>query len=243
MTRSRLRYVLAGACALLCALFCALYGEHVRSEAELARAEVLERYGGEVVQLVVASEALEAGDSVDRQNVTVRDWLVDLAPDEAVTSLDEVLGLVVTVPVAAGVPLTATNFRDSEEVVDVPSGHVAISLSVTDKLGLPSSATVGTSLVAYEVTDSGAKIVTSDLEVLSLPGETTLSSSSGSLTLAVLPEDVSAVLSASASGTLRLALPASDVEGLEPQEEAPSVVEPEDSAAGGVGDVEGGDAA
>ena len=105
MTR-RFRFALSGSCAVLAALLCALYGQHVHDEADRVRAEALERYGGEVVSLVVAPEGLEAGEVVDGRNAIERDWLADLAPDGAVVDLEDVMGDEVTIPAAEEVELT-----------------------------------------------------------------------------------------------------------------------------------------
>ena len=208
MTR-RMRLVVAGTCALIAALLCVAYGQSVQAEAEQVRAEALERYGGEVVTLVVASEGLEAGDVVDRLNVTEQDWLADLVPEGAILSLDDVLGAEITVPVAAGAPLTSLNFRDDEDAVEVPSGCVAVTVSVTQNLGLPSATAAGTRLAAYEVEDSGVSLISDDLLVLRSTTDTGVGSR-GEVTLAVGAESVASVLAASAEGSLRLALPADD---------------------------------
>lgn len=213
MTR-RFRLVVSGACALLAAVLCGLYGQHVRDEADRVRAEALERYGGEVVSLVVAPEGLEAGDVVDRRNVTERDWLSDLAPRDAIVGMDEVLGAEVTIPAAAGTPLTSLNFRDNEDAVEVPSGCVALTVPVTQDLGLPVATAAGTTLAAYEVEDSGVSLVASDLLVLRAPADQSGIGSRGDVTIAARPESVASVLSASAEGSLRLALPADDAEDL-----------------------------
>lgn len=233
MTR-RFRLALSGTFAILAAGLCVLYGQQVRQEAERVRSEAMERYGGEVVSLVVATEGIEAGEVVGRQNVAERDWLADLAPADAVTGIDEVLGLEVTVPVCAGAPLTALNFRTDADAVEVPSGHVALSVPVTDRLGLPSSVQPGTVLVAYEVLDSGSRVISGSVQVLRSAGDETALGTRGSVTVAVLAQDVTAVLDASTEGTLRLALPAQDVtEAIAQGVEAPSEVAPEGEGADG----------
>lgn len=242
----RFRLALSGSCALLAGVLCALYGQHVQDEANRVRTEALERYGGEVVSLVVATEGLEPGDVVDRSNVVERDWLADLAPTDAVTGIDAVMGSEVTVPVAAGVPLTGLNFRDGTEAVEVPDGRVALSIPVTDKLGLPAATAAGTMLAAYEVADTGVRLVAEGAQVLRVPGEQSgLSLSAGAVTLAVHPEDVAQVLSASAKGSLRLALPADgEVDLTQGQEEvAPDELLPEGPAAGSPEGAKDGEAA
>ena len=228
MTR-RFRFALSGSCAVLAALLCALYGQHVHDEADRMRAEALERYGGEVVSLVVAPEGLEAGEVVDGRNAIERDWLADLAPDGAVVDLEDVMGDEVTIPAAAGAPLTVLNFRDSEDAVEVPSGRVALSLPVSESLGLPPSAAAGTVLAAYRVSDTGVSLVSADLQVLRTASETSVVGARGSVTVAASPGAVASVLSASAEGTLRLALPADDVPDLsEGSGVAPTEVMPEE---------------
>jgi len=229
MTR-RFRLILSGTFALLAVVLCAAYAQHVREEAESVRAEALERYGGEVVSLVVANGAIEKGDVVDSSNVSVREWLADLAPANAVTDLDDVIGTQVTVPAASGSPLTSLNFRDESEMTEVPSGHVALSLPVTDKLALVGSVRAGTSLDAYRVVEGGAGVISGSVEVLVAPTARAGVSSAPTITIAVASEDVPRVLAASAEGSLRLVVPADDVDASqEGAVAAPSVV----SAAGG----------
>ena len=227
--RRRFRLVVSGACALAAALVCGLYGQHVRDEAERVRTEALERYGGEVVSLLVAPDGLEAGEVVDGRNVVERDWLADLAPEGAVVGIDSVIGEEVTVPAAAGAPLTNLNFRDSEDAIDVPSGRVALSIPVTEDLGLPRSAEVGSALSAYEVTDEGVRLIAGSVEVIETPADTGGLVAAGELTVAVAPEGVASILSASATGSLRLALPSEEAASVpEEQLQAPVEVGAED---------------
>ena len=212
MTR-RFRLMLSAAFAALAVCLCLVYADGVRQEADRERAETLARYGGEVVGLVVAREGLEPGDVVSAANAEVREWLADLAPDGAVTSLDDVVGLEVSVAAAKGAPLTSINFRDVTQVADVPAGHVAVTIPVTDKLGVSRNVAVGSALVAYQVTTDGVNLIAEDMTVLSSPGGQTTISSALQLTVAVLPDDVPDVLSASASNDLRLVMPAKDASG------------------------------
>lgn len=225
----RLRLVLAGAFSVLAVLLCVLYGQRTRAEAERERAEAIERYGGEVTQVVVALQPLEAGDVLTRQNVTERDWVSDLVPQGTLTSLDEALGRQVTVPAGQGSPLTALNFRAEGGTSEVPDGYVAISLSASEKLGLPMTVPTGTRLAAFRVTDSGARLVTSDLQVLALASEAAVGTR-GTVTLAVRPDDVSELLVAGGEGSLRLIVPG-DGAKVTGQLSAPSEVTAEPGAA------------
>lgn len=223
----RFRILLSSACAVLAVLACLAYAEQVRAEEEQVRAEALERFGGEVTKLVVASHPLEVGDVVSERTVSERDWIADLAPDGAITSLDDAIGREVRVPVASGAPLTELTFRDETVLAEVPAGHVAVSVPVTDKLGIARGVTRGARVSAYAVGEGEPRLIATDVQVLSELASTTGIVATQQVTIAVLPEDVADVLGASATGDLRLVIPADDVEtvGDAGNTEPPSEVE------------------
>ena len=208
----RFRILLSLSCALLGVVSCLAYGSSVRAEADRVRSDAIARFGGEVARLVVADQALEVGDLITERNVSVRDWVADLAPSGAIVSLDDAIGREVRVPAAKGAPLTELNFRDETVLSEVPDGHVAVSVPVTDKLGISRGVTRGAHINAYEVSVEGPRLIATDVEVLSELGSTTGIVASQQITIAVLPDDVAEVLGASATGDLRLVIPAHDVE-------------------------------
>ena len=234
----RFRIILSAACAALSLLAFWSYGSQVRSEADQVRQEAMERYGGEVVSLVVANRALEAGEQVGMADVSVVDWLVDLAPEGCLTSLDAVLGMSVTVPVAKGAPLTDLNFRTGSDAMEVPEGRIAVSVPATDKTGVPREVRAGSVLAAYALGDTDVRLISADLVVLSTPGEGAMARGDSALSVAVKPEEVTTLLLASARGELRLVLPADDMGTLDglapaaptevPEEAAQDDAEPED---------------
>ena len=209
----RFKIVLSGAFAVLAVVLCLAYGESVRAEEETRRQETLTRYGGEVVSLVVATTELDEGQVVSAGDVTRRDWVSDLVPEGAVTDLDEVVGKKVTVAVASGAPVTQLNFRETGASVDVPSGMIAVSIPMAEKLGVGDGVATGDRLVAYRVADGAATVLAQEVVVLSIPeGTRTLASGNQAMTVALGPDDVSSVLAASTGGSLRFGLPADDVD-------------------------------
>ena len=208
--RLRTRIIVSGGCALACALSCIAYAGQVEERSERLRADVLARYGGEVVTLAVASEEIPAGDVVSRLNAAEREWLVDLVPEGALQSLADCAGKAVSSPVAAGAPICEINFREEKSALEVPDGKVAVSIALQERLALAEGAGAGSDLLAYRVAKAGAELIAKDVTVLSLPEERGALVSSGAVTVAVAAEDVAAVLSASAEGSLRLVLPAAD---------------------------------
>lgn len=206
----RFRIVFALACALLAALLCAVYAQHVQAETERTRSEALARYGGEVVSVVVAARNLSSGDEVAADDVETAEWVADLVPEGAFTDIDDVVGSRLSSSVPAGSVLCALHFEAEEGASQIPEGHVAISLSVSDRLGLPSEAGIGSRLLAYTISDGSASLIADDIELLSHDSSSQYGTQS--VTLAVLPDQVASILSASSAGDLRLAVPADDVD-------------------------------
>lgn len=211
----RFKIVLSAAFAVLAIVLCLAYGEGVRAEEKTRRQETLTRYGGEVVGLVVATTGLEEGQVVSPGDVARRDWVSDLVPEGAITNLDDVVGKKVTVAAASGAPLTQLNFRETGAAVEVPPGRIAVSVPMADKLGVGDGVVAGDRLVAYRVADGAATVLAREVTVLSVPeGARALASGAQAMTVALVPEDVSAVLAASTEGSLRFGLPADDVDAV-----------------------------
>lgn len=229
----RFRVVFALACAVLAALLCLAYAQEVQAEANKVRDETVAEFGGTTVTLVVTDEAMEPGDVIDETNAHEREWASDLAPEGALTSMGDALGRTVTSPVPRNQPLTNLAFRDASSVGEVPSGHVAVTVPLTDKLGISRETPAGSDVVAYRVGKDGTALIAADMRVLSQPSAQT-AYGTGQVTLSVLPDDVSALLTASATGDLRLALPADDVTSLAAEE--PEAPEPVTDAAAGDGE-------
>ena len=225
----RMRLVISAACAVLAVAVCALYAQHVEAEAQRERAQTLQRYGGDVVSLVVSNRALEPGETIAASDVEVRDWISSLAPEGALLNADEVVGREVSVPVAANAPLLELNFRDLSLIEDIPAGHVAVSIPVTEKLGISAAVAVGSRVVAYKAAEGAAEPLGSSAIVLAVPTGGS-SMSHGTITIAVPSNDVSAVLASSAAGDLRLVVPADDVKELSKQKERTSEVDPQGNA-------------
>ena len=209
--RRRTRLALSAACGTLAVLLAAAHADAAQHEAEVARSEALERYGGEVTSLVVARDTLFAGDVVGQSDVEVREWLVDLAPTDALDGIDDAVGLRLTSAVAAGAPLSTVDFAGNDETLEVPDGRVAVSVRLTDETGVSATLPSGSRLLAYEVGKSGTALIAGDVMLVAASLGTQVAPGS-TLTLAVDPRDVTQVLAAAADETLRLVVPASNVE-------------------------------
>ena len=244
----RIRLGMAVACAALAALACGTYAHGVRESAAQVRAEALATWGGETVRVLVATRALEVGEEAGTGNAELRDWLVDLVPEGALTSASSAEGRALSAPVPKGGVFTETCYRTGDEAVPVPAGRVAVTLTLTDKLGVTADVAPGTAVVAYATSGEQARLVSASAQVLAVrPREG--GASAATLTLAVPPEDVTALLSASVREGLRLVRPADDVtaipDGATPEEAEEALVAPtsvppvEEAPAEGVAEGEG----
>ncbi len=221
--KKRQRIVWSLVCALICGICFYMQSLHIRSEYEQARADLIARFGQDVVDVVVAKVALEPGDVIDSKNCETVSWVAPLLPKEAIVRFSDVEGSVVQNPTPEGSPLTALTFRKRTDAVEIPQGYVALSLPGTDKLGLPSGLQPGLQLAAYDVKDGKAKLITSNMRVISC------SDKQKSCTVALLPNEVPRILEVMDRGSLRVVMPASDINHLPSADEkrAPHTVEAE----------------
>ncbi len=227
--RRRARIATSAICGVVAALLALGGVQSARADAQRERSELLERYGGEVASLVIARRELASGSVVSEADVEQRDWLADLAPEGAITSVGDIVGSRLTSPVAKGAPLTRLSVASGEGDVEVPEGRVAVSVRAGERAGIPSDVSSGARVLVYEAAGDGVRLVCSDALVLGGSSTRSTSSTDRSLTLAVYPDEVSAVLTAAAAGSLRVALPADDVvaQAQTTSDGAPTSVAPE----------------
>lgn len=140
-------FIAAITCGILCVGCVFAYSSLIRGEAENARAEAMQRYGGEQVEVLVATKDIYPGETVDVSNAEVKTWLSDLLPRECVSSFDEIKGTQATSMIVAGEAVSKQRFESSGASIDVPEGHVALSVPAEDVQA------VGGSLMTGDVVD------------------------------------------------------------------------------------------
>lgn len=201
-------------CALLCAVAAAMislqYSQSIRADAQKMREDLQARYGGETVELVVSTKALRVGDVIEPSDVVKRDWVSMLAPADAYTRMEDVVGKTVKVPLSENAPITQTTFAAMDEQYSIPEGYVALSIPLTEKLGLGQHIAPHTAVVAYEATQKASDLITSDMRVLYVQDEARGQFSSPSCVVAVKPQDVGRILTAQAKNSLKFVVPAQD---------------------------------
>lgn len=202
--------VISIVCGLICASAIFLYMQGIRAEADTARAEVLSRYGGEQVEVCVASKDISVGEKVDASNITMKSWVADLLPADAVQSLSSISGKQATSTILAGEAISEKRFAEQDSGWSVPDGLAALSVPAKDVQ------TVGGSLVAGMEVDVYATGTNTELlakNVLVLTTSTSNEEGSGSsiswVTLALGSEQVQEVITASQKMELYFVLPGS----------------------------------
>lgn len=207
---------------LLCAVLCALlamytsfsYAQSVRSDAQKVRDDAIASYGGDVVRLVVTTHPLQIGDTIKAEDIVVRDWVSDLAPKDAYLNSDDVIGKEVKVAVGENVPLSTMHFTESDDELVIPNGRVALSLPMNERLGIGLHITPRTQVLGYDTTNKTTHLITKDMIALCVKEAQPAQNIPAQLVLAVYPTDVTHVLSAAATQSLRLVIPAQDVQDL-----------------------------
>ena len=203
--------ILISVLSALLASFCFFaYVQSVRAEAEKSRAEAIQKYGGELTSILVATKQIEPGETLSSSNTQLKSWISDLIPEGAITNPESVMGRTVSSVIGVGMPVVSLHLRSVASQISIPENLVGLTISHGEKYGLAERLSAGTKLAAYEVTDSIITCIASDIAVLSDDTEGTLYTSS-SVTLGLTPEQVPAVLSAYARGTLRFTLPGSKI--------------------------------
>lgn len=216
MKRS-MRLALSLVAGLAAAALSIWYGASVRAEAERGRQEVLAEYGGELVSVCVASRDVGAGEVLDEGDVKVEKWIAGLLPDDATTSIDEVLGRRATSSIPRRAVLCPLYFDVRDGALEVPDGRVAVSVAVDAAHAVGGSVAPGTDVDVYVSADGVTdRLCRSQVIDTSADDGDEAAGSLSWVTLAVDPERVTEVLAASARGTVSLTAPGERADGTEP---------------------------
>ena len=204
------------ACGVVCALCVALFMASVQGEAETARAEALARYGGEQVEVCVASRNIVAGERVDLSAVETKLWVADLLPEGAVRATSDAVGKTATSSIFKGEVIVAGRFDAGHDSLDVPSGKQAVSVPAKAVQAVGGAIRPGMSVDIYSSGESSTVALAQNVNVLDTSvgnSGSLVSGGSGWVTLAVEPEKVQELIAASNKTTLYFTLPGASVEG------------------------------
>lgn len=197
----------------LCAGCVFAYSVQVRGEADEARIEAMQRYGGEQIDVLVATKDIYPGETVDASNAEVKTWLSDLLPSDCVTSFDDVKGVQAASLIISGEAISQRRFDSGGSGIDVPQGCVALSVPAEDVQAVGGALSAGDVVDVY-ATGSQTACIGKQIMVLA----TNVEHSSGTkakvswVTLAVPVEQSQEFVTASQSMDIYFVLPASEVD-------------------------------
>jgi len=223
----RKRMMIALGCALLTALLLGLFMQSNATAADRSQRALLKRYGGQSVEVLVASKDLSSGTLLDSGVLKTQSWPATLLPEGALLARDRatVLGKRTTAWVPRGEPLLRKRVLQTTARLDgLAAGLSAVTIS-TDAV----HALGGELVCGMRVTLMGAGVsgvvapLASDIEVLSSSTSSRATqpdpSSSGAgifgtsgtsdinwVTLAVPTPQAAQVISAAQAGKLWLVL-------------------------------------
>lgn len=209
MKQRRLTLV-AIACGVLCAACVAAFLWSVQGEADAARAEVLARYGGEQVETFVATRDVAAGERLDASAVEGKLWIADLLPEGSVSDAALVVGRIATTSIFKGEVIVEKRFQEGQGALDIPQGMQAVSVPAKAVQAVGGAIRPGMSVDVYSSGSSGTTSLAQGVIVLATSmGESgsLVSNDTGWITLAVAPNRVEEIISASSKTSLYFALP------------------------------------
>ena len=93
-------------------------------------------------------------------------WVAQLCPEHTVTQKDEIVGMSLTSQVPQGAVLSHRYFEAEKPQIEIPSGHVAFCLPITDRNNFPQNLVSGQNIAAYEMEDGAMRLVSSNIKVL-----------------------------------------------------------------------------
>ncbi|MBQ9069701.1 MAG: Flp pilus assembly protein CpaB [Eggerthellaceae bacterium] len=199
--------ILSLVCGIVCAACVFAYTQQVEASAAAQRNEALERYGGDQVEVCVATRAIAAGEYADATNTTTRPWLVDLLPEDPVTSLADVAGVQAASPVVAGEVLSHVRFSSSGPSVSVPAGLQAVGVELSSAQAVGGTLEAGAVVDVYAAGSSGTALIACNVLVVSAAEG---AGGRSSVTLAVEPSNVEEVIATTQSAVLYLTLPSKE---------------------------------
>lgn len=207
--------IIALVCGVVCAVCVVLFMGSVQSQAAKERSESLARYGGEQVEVCVASRDIAAGETLDVSSIETKLWVSGLLPDEAVLKGEDAFGQTATTSIFKGEVIVAKRFQKHASDLDIPAGLQAVSVPVKAVQAVGGSITQGMRVNVYSTGDAATtKLVSGALVLDTSVGESeSLSSSNGGwVTLAVEPGRVQEIVAASSKTSLYLVVPGEESE-------------------------------
>ena len=210
-------WIVGIACGALCAVCVFMYLQDAGAQVDAARAEALERFGGEQVEVCVAKRDIAAGEVVDASSFEKRMWVTALLPEDPLTQDSDVLGKQVTSTVLKGEVLTSRRFEESPSSIDVPGELTAVSVPARDVQTVGGALRPGMFVDVYATGSAGSAgptLIAHSVWVLATIASSSSKAGADSVswvTLALDPANVQEIVSVAQGSELYFTLPGEDV--------------------------------
>ena len=225
MTQIKKRLMLALLCGVIAAAAMIWYATGIRDEATQSRQQALLSYGGEQVEVFVATRNIAVGETLSSANVSKRRWLSDLLPTGALSNQQDVFGQTVAMPLLMNEPVVAAKLGELKAPVSVPDGLCAVSIPSEDVLAVGGAISAGSYVTIYAADSKTVELIAEEVLILetsngayqSGTGSSSLFGGSSSrpkltwVTLAVDPDIAQELIAASSSRKLHLVLPGGEI--------------------------------
>jgi pilus assembly protein CpaB len=220
MRSKRKRVIVSVFCGLLAAALMAVYASSTQKLISQSRSQNLEAYGGEQVEVFIASRNIAAGEKLTHNNVTKRLWLADLLPAGAMGEESDVIGQILGVALLANEPVVSTKLGSDADRISVPEGYCAVSIPTSDVLAVGGTIGAGSVIAIYAADRDTVRLLAAEVLVLDTSGSGYQSNRQNSLlaggsyrqplawvTLSIREDMVEEIIAASRSVNLYLVLP------------------------------------
>lgn len=177
--------------ALLSASCIYLYSLSLNQEIENERNELISRYGGEQVEVLIAKRDIGVGETLDSFNCQKQVWIVDLLPQNAVTDFAVVAEQKTSSPIYAGEIITEKRLGNNDSSLSIPDGYVALSIPAREINAVGGAISVGSAVDVYAV-GTNTTCIGTNVKVLAT-SNSFASSSQGAITwitVAITPDQV-----------------------------------------------------
>lgn len=198
-------------CGLCCMLSVGLYIAMLDDQAAREHSEMLSRYGGEQIEVVVARRDIAQGEIIEDAAIETRMWVSALLPEGALTTPSEAVGKQVGSSILKGEVISTRRFGLAQTAIDVPEGLSAVSVPARDVQAVGGILRAGMRVDVYAVGSSSTAKILSGVSVVDTSVKEDAVSISGDsvqwVTLAVAPGRVQELVTAAQNLELYFVLP------------------------------------
>lgn len=207
--KRKTRLIVSIAAGLAAVALVAFYVSSIRAQAQAQQAETMARYGGDLVDVVVASRDIDLGETFDDANVHVEKWVASLLPSDAVTAVRKVEGRKATSRIPKNAVVSPLYYQTTNEAVEIPKGKVAVSVAADAEHAVGGALAKDDYVDVYVSKDGVAdRLCGATVIATNASGEGAEGTEIAWATLAVNSENVKDLLAAAAKGTVSLVMPA-----------------------------------